>query len=209
MKLLEDLQCDVMLLTAENKPPVVEEILSKRAMRIVMISTLKDTLRTGERPVYPFNKTYTHTQDERFVVLHTSGSTGLPKPVILSHGTLAHHDLFLNARSLGGKPLNLARFSGKQVLLCLPPAISQCIRIPFSLFSLFKHHHTGPIAFTSNNRVGQQSASTRRRRCHFSRAQHSLSLILCTIPNSLRNLKRVRYVTFGGSPRFHPKSAIR
>ena len=102
LKLLEDLQCSIMLLTAESKPSIVEEILWKRAMQIMTVPTLEDLLMTENGPVYPYNKTYSKAKQEPFVVLHTSGSTGLPKPMSLNHGTLAHHDIFLDAPLLGG-----------------------------------------------------------------------------------------------------------
>ena len=94
-------------------------------------------LRTGEGPDYLYNKTYAQAKHESFVVLHTSGGAGLPKPAILNHGTLAHHDLFLNARSLDGKTLNLARFGGTRVLLCLPQFHSASVC--FSAFSLYSN----------------------------------------------------------------------
>ena len=69
-------------------------------------------------------------------MLHTSGKTGMFKTVALNHATLAHLDLFLHAKSLGGKALNLARFSGKRVLLCLPQFHSAAICfLAFSVYS--------------------------------------------------------------------------
>ena len=196
LKLLEDLQCDVMLLTAESQPPIVEEILLKRAMRKMMVPTLEDTLMTAEGPVYPYNKTWAQAKHEPFVVLHTSGSTGLPKPVILNHGTLAHHDLFLNARSLGGKALNLARFSGKRVLLCLPQFHSAAVC--FLAFSVYSN----TIPVLSPSPVSAESVNE----AHLHAGVDASFLAPSTLADIVRNpeyfgnLKRLRYVTFGGSP---------
>ena len=196
LKLLEDLQCDVMLLTAEDKPPIVEEILSKRAMRTMMIPTLEDTLMTTEGPVYPYNKTYSQAKHEPFVVLHTSGSTGLPKPVSLNHGTLAHHDLFLRARLLGGKALNLARFSGKRVLFCLPQFHSAAVC--FLAFSVYSN----TIPVLSPSPVSAELVNE----AHLHAGVDASFLAPSTLadivhnPEYFANLKRLRYVTFGGSP---------
>ena len=185
-----------MLLTAETKPTIVEELLSKRAMRTMMVPTLEDTLMTGEGPVYPYNKTYAQAKNEPFIVLHTSGSTGLPKPVTLNHGTIAHHDLFLNAKLLGGKSLNLARFSGKRVLLCLPYFHSAAVC--FLAFSVYSN----TIPVLSPSPVSAELVNE----AHLHAGVDASFLAPSTLadivhnPEYFENLKRLRYVTFGGSP---------
>lgn len=42
---------------------------------------------------FPYTKTFAEAEWDPFVVLHTSGSTGLPKPVIIPQGKLALNDL--------------------------------------------------------------------------------------------------------------------
>ena len=196
LKLLEDLECDVMLLTAESKPAIVEEILSRRAMRTMMVPILEDTLITGEGPVYPYNKTYAQAKNEPFVVLHTSGSTGLPKPVILNHGTLAHHDLFLNARLLGEKALNLARFSGNRVLLGLPHFHSAAVC--FLAFSVYPT----TIPVLSPSPVSAELVNEAHLHAGVDASFLAPSTLADIVHNPVyfENLKRLPYVTFGGSP---------
>ena len=196
LKLLEDLQCDVMLLTAESKPPIVEEILSKRAMRTMMVPALEDTLMTAEGPIYPYSKTFDQAKHEPFVVLHTSGSTGLPKPVSLNHGTLAHHDLFLNARLLGGKALNLARFSGKRVLFCLPQFHSAAVC--FLAFSVYSN--TIPVLSPSPVTAELVNEAHLYAGVDASFLGPSTLTDIVHNPEYFKNLQRLRYVTFGGSP---------
>ena len=49
----------------------------------------------GKVRQYKFENNFDKAREYPFLVLHTSGSTGLPKPVVLKHGTLptvdAHH----------------------------------------------------------------------------------------------------------------------
>ena len=196
LKLLEDLQCDVMLLTAESKPPIVEEILSKRAMRTMMVPTMEDTLMTAEGSVYPYNKTWAEAKQEPFIVLYTSGSTGLPKPVILNHGILAHHDLFLNARSLGRKALNLARFIGKRVLLCLPQFHSAAVC--FLAFSAYSN--TIPVLSPSPVSAELVNEAHLHAGVDASFLGPSTLADIVHNPEYFENLKRLRFVTFGGSP---------
>ncbi|KAL5355581.1 hypothetical protein BJX96DRAFT_184183 [Aspergillus floccosus] len=41
---------------------------------------------------YPWSKTYTQAEDEVALIIHTSGTTGMPKPVTLTHGFFATID---------------------------------------------------------------------------------------------------------------------
>ena len=43
-------------------------------------------------PIYPYDKTFAEARQEPFVILHTSGSTGLPKPIRVPNGSLATVD---------------------------------------------------------------------------------------------------------------------
>ena len=136
LKLLEDLECNIMLVPAESRSQIAEEILLKRAMRTLTGPTIEDMLAPKDGPIYPYTKRYSQARNEPFVVLNTSGSTGPPKPVRLNHGTVAHHDLFMHAKSLGGKPLNIARFSGKRVLFSISQFHSPAVCfLAFSVYS--------------------------------------------------------------------------
>lgn len=45
---------------------------------------------------YPYNKTFEEAEWDPLVVLHTSGSTGLPKPIVARQGMLAIADKYHN-----------------------------------------------------------------------------------------------------------------
>ncbi|KAL8679988.1 MAG: hypothetical protein Q9224_006986, partial [Gallowayella concinna] len=55
-----------------------------------------------------------------FVILHTSGSTGIPKPVVLNHGTLSAVDAYQIIPSLGGEATMGPSLRGKRLLLGFP-----------------------------------------------------------------------------------------
>jgi acyl-coenzyme A synthetase/AMP-(fatty) acid ligase len=67
-------------------------VLEKRPVTVVLLPELLDFL--DEEPVspYSYNKTFVEARQDPFVVLHTSGSTGLPKPIIVPNGSLAMPD---------------------------------------------------------------------------------------------------------------------
>ena len=196
LELLEVLQCRIMLMTTESGPPIAEEILSKRSMRAFIVPTLQDLLASGEVPLYPYTKTYPQAKDEPFVVLHTSGSTGRPIPVSLNHGTLAHHDLFLRAPLLGEKELNIARFSGKRVLLGLPHFHSAAIC--FLAFSVYSN--TIPVLLPSPVSAEMVDEAHVHARVDASFLAPNTLADLVQNPQYFMNLKRLQYLTFGGSP---------
>ncbi|KAI1632027.1 L-aminoadipate-semialdehyde dehydrogenase [Biscogniauxia mediterranea] len=72
--------------------PMVNQILEKKQMEVLDIPDLEELL--NPRPVaeYPFEKTWDEAHLDPFVVLHTSGSTGLPKPIVMPFGTVASGD---------------------------------------------------------------------------------------------------------------------
>lgn len=72
------------MLTPSVPFPVVSEILAKRPMRTFEIPSI-DHFLTSEPTPYPFTKTFEANKSEPLVCLHTSGTTGFPKPVILTH----------------------------------------------------------------------------------------------------------------------------
>ena len=185
-----------MLLTAESKPPIVEAILSRRAMRTLTVPSLEDLLATEEVPIYPYTKTYPQAKHEPFVVLHTSGSTGRPKPVSLNHGTLAHHDLFLSAPVLGGRGLNIGRFSGKRVLLGLPELHSAAVC--FLAFSVYSN--TVPVLLSTPVSAEMVNEAHLHARVDASFLGPNILADIVQTSEYLRNLKRLQYVTFGGSP---------
>lgn len=45
-------------------------------------------------PHFPYNKTYEEAQWDPVVVLHTSGSTGFPKPIVARVGMISVGDAF-------------------------------------------------------------------------------------------------------------------
>lgn len=61
-------------------------------MRHIVIRTFDEWLAQDNVAHYPYDKTFEEAAHDPFIVIHTSGSTGLPKPITLYHGGLASPD---------------------------------------------------------------------------------------------------------------------
>ncbi|TVY14249.1 Non-canonical non-ribosomal peptide synthetase FUB8 [Lachnellula arida] len=84
--------------------PSVEELLAKKY------------------PPYILNKTFQDLRHTPIVVMHTSGTTGLPKPIIWTHDTCMQ---VLNAKGcetpVGASSVEGSLLNGKRVIVTLPP----------------------------------------------------------------------------------------
>jgi acyl-coenzyme A synthetase/AMP-(fatty) acid ligase len=72
------------MLQSSDPVPVVAEVLQKRSMHNYQIPSL-ETLLSSKPRTYPFTKTFLEHKHEPFLVLHTSGTTGFPKPILWTH----------------------------------------------------------------------------------------------------------------------------
>lgn len=72
------------LLVPEVVPPVSKMISEACEMRILHVPGIEE-LFGRKHSHYPFEKNFEQAKHEPLVVLHTSGSTGFPKPIIWTH----------------------------------------------------------------------------------------------------------------------------
>jgi acyl-coenzyme A synthetase/AMP-(fatty) acid ligase len=66
----------------------VREVLASCKLRTLEIPSDMELL-SERHPHYRYDKTFESARDEPLVVLHTSGTTGLPKPIIWTHDFMA------------------------------------------------------------------------------------------------------------------------
>ncbi|EFX04332.1 nonribosomal peptide synthetase [Grosmannia clavigera kw1407] len=57
------------------------------------------------RDPFPFHRTFDEAATEALVILHTSGTTGLPKPIVIRHGMWANFDTFQGVADESGPTL--------------------------------------------------------------------------------------------------------
>ncbi|GAM37529.1 hypothetical protein TCE0_024f07522 [Talaromyces pinophilus] len=82
--LLSKLECKV-IMTTNPEPPFVSMILQDYEITKLVIPTLEELLQEEDVPPYPYEKSYEEAKNDPIFVLHTSGSTGIPKPMTYTH----------------------------------------------------------------------------------------------------------------------------
>lgn len=88
-----------MLSAPETK---VDHILEKYPVRHAVIRTFDEWLAQESVAHYPYEKNFEEAAHDPFIIIHTSGSTGLPKPITLYHGGLATPDAHHTMPTLNG-----------------------------------------------------------------------------------------------------------
>ncbi|KXH35137.1 thioester reductase domain-containing protein [Colletotrichum simmondsii] len=101
MNLFEKTDCHIICFDSSFKD-VIQPLLEERPMDAIMVSSADAWLSEDEVPHFPYNKTYEEAENDPVVVLHTSGSTGLPKPIVARVGMMAVADAFHNVPDFMG-----------------------------------------------------------------------------------------------------------
>ncbi|KAI1147213.1 hypothetical protein F4825DRAFT_471765 [Nemania diffusa] len=195
--LLEQTECHVFL-TPPNFPlPIVKQILAARPMRHVEVADFRGWLSDDgpEWKPYPYTKTFSEAKGEPFVILHTSGSTGLPKPIIQTHGTVSALYPFAKREYQDRTFPSVMR--GKRVYVTFP--LFHCAGLSLILPACLYADYTAVLApFPPSADIINK--------VHVHGNVQSAVLVPATMealvkdPEHLENLSRLDHLMFGGGP---------
>jgi thioester reductase-like protein len=94
-------------------------VLRTRELRIVEVPPLLELF--AESHPFPWQDDFTFLSDKPFITLHTSGSTGLPKSVDVTHGLIATIDAQQLLSKINGRSVSAVEWAGRSVYTGLPP----------------------------------------------------------------------------------------
>lgn len=105
-------------------------------MKILVISELDDLLFGPPIETYLYKKSFEEARYDPFVACHTSGSTGFPKLITPTHGTMAACDAFQSFPAKGYPPTFVEAMKGKRVLAGVPPfhGAGICLRLAMPIY---------------------------------------------------------------------------
>ncbi|KXL48244.1 MAG: hypothetical protein FE78DRAFT_87403 [Acidomyces sp. 'richmondensis'] len=118
LSLLDGTKCTTILHDWSNN---VNSLANERDLHILKVPSLEEILSSDDLSVYPYDKTFDEGKTDPYVILHTSGSTGLPKPISLLQGAAATFDAHHNLPDYRGNRVLLKYLEGKRILCTLPP----------------------------------------------------------------------------------------
>ncbi|RWA13065.1 hypothetical protein EKO27_g2022 [Xylaria grammica] len=96
---LEKSNCQVFL-SASDSHTDIRPILERRPMRTLTAPALNELLHSPVEP-YPYTKSFEDARHDPCLVLHTTGSTSLPKPIVWKNGMLATYEAWRLVPSVG------------------------------------------------------------------------------------------------------------
>ncbi|RMZ77957.1 hypothetical protein DV738_g4111, partial [Chaetothyriales sp. CBS 135597] len=87
------LNCDIWVKPSETATAqLVEDILQQRPLTVLDLPILSELLDAESTEPFPYTKTFEEAINDPFCFLHTSGTTGVPKPIPWSHGLIGTMD---------------------------------------------------------------------------------------------------------------------
>ncbi|TGO35888.1 hypothetical protein BHYA_0142g00040 [Botrytis hyacinthi] len=109
-------------ITSGRPLPSVAAILAAAGSTLqkLEIPTIEDLLNTPSKH-YPYDKTFDEVCDEPFLVMHTSGSTGFPKPISWTNGFCAAYATSLSLSPPAGFESVDKMYEGNRIFVMFPP----------------------------------------------------------------------------------------
>ena len=199
--LLERLQCEIFFASMPHTK-VTEAILSERPMQTLELPGLDFWLQESQVPIYKYEKTFEEARLDPFAVMHSSGTTGTPKVIVLKHGSCSPLDSYQLIPILGGepfKPFQVCRWKGKRVFTSFPyfHAAGLLFLLPMAIYNDFI-----PVILPSTSRVTAEIANSVHIHGNVDASclPPSVLVDLSRSPVFLEQLRSLRYVSFVGGP---------
>lgn len=205
LALFEKTHCSTFLNPINANSPLMKACLNKRPMRTLDVPEPQEWLRDDEVPNYPYEKSFAEASAEPFVVLHTSGSTGLPKPITVPHGALAVHDAYQRIPRSADSELILYQLVGTSIRLFLGMPLFHAAGI-FALCTFPMYYGVVPVMPPPDRPMSADLANSIHVHGNLQASLMAPSVLedISQTPSYLKNLQNIK-AFFGGGPL--PKAA--
>ena len=118
LNILEKSDCHTFLTAKSTK---FDHVLSQRKMTTAIVPELSELLDDAPAPVYPYTKTFEEARKDPCLVLHTTGSTGLPKPITWKLEILSTYEAWRLIPSVDGYiPTTEVYQESRRAYNCMP-----------------------------------------------------------------------------------------
>ncbi|KAI9659579.1 MAG: putative NRPS-like protein biosynthetic cluster [Bathelium mastoideum] len=197
--LLEQAGCEVFALPDGPVSPATAKILQGRnTMQKIVLPSLSDLLDDSDRaPEHPYAKNFEQARYEPWVILHSSGSTGMPKLITLRHGHYTNVDTFQGRSPKGEGSAWDREYSQSRVFIAMPPfhiaGLFMALIPALYLGMTFVLGPSVPLSLEVIDAVHENGI------LDGTLVAASLLTEIADKPPSLHKLSRLRFVSYGGS----------
>jgi acyl-coenzyme A synthetase/AMP-(fatty) acid ligase len=94
LAVLNAAECNIWVKPREQAAlPLVEAFLQQKSMKVLELPEVDELLDAAFTEPFPYTKTFDESIHDPFCILHTSGTTGVPKPISWTHGLIGTMDV--------------------------------------------------------------------------------------------------------------------
>lgn len=126
LKLMKDTDCTTILAPRKGRHLVASQAAKITGATLIGVPSIEALLSAEKKP-FPYSKGLQNAYTEPLVIMHTSGSTGLPKPIVWTEGWAASFCHQITVPPPPGFQSHEALWQGKQILLLMPAFHVSCL----------------------------------------------------------------------------------
>ncbi|KAF7951992.1 uncharacterized protein EAE97_001489 [Botrytis byssoidea] len=199
-KLLQDYRCEKFLF-AKDSPvsrKIVNDIQTKVDLQTIAVPTLDYFLHPGfDVPHYKYTAAFEEARFQPLAAMHTSGTTGTPKPIVIPQGVITSLDASQKAISLYGIATASDYWRGLRCFLTFPLFHAAGVyRIMTALYFKQIAMLPPPVPLTAElaNEVHIHG------KVQVADLPPAVLVEISKVPEYLENLRPVKYIMTGGGP---------